>query len=55
MLLSTSNGIVIAVDLIVIPRSCSSLLVSIIFAFPARSADIMPALAIMESVSVDFP
>ena len=43
------------VDLIVIPRSYSSFRVSVALAFPAASAEIIPALAIRESVRVLFP
>jgi hypothetical protein len=45
----------IAVDLIVMPRSCSSGLVSITFASPAFADAIIPAFETRESVRVVFP
>jgi len=42
-------------DLIVIPLSCSSLRESINLTSPAFDSAIIPALAINESVNVDFP
>lgn len=44
-----------AVDLIVIPRCCSSSLVSVKRASPALAAEIIPARWTSESVRVDFP
>lgn len=43
------------VDLMVIPLSFSSSLVSVYLASPATLEAIIPALAIKESVKVDFP
>jgi len=45
----------IPVDLIVIPRSCSSFLVSVALASPAADSAIIPALATRESVKVLLP
>lgn len=45
----------IAVDLIVIPRSCSSFRVSVRRDSPARPPAMIPALARRESVRLDFP
>ena len=44
-----------AVDLIVIQRSCSSLRVSVNRASPAFAAEMIPARCTKESVSVDLP
>ena len=46
---------VIAVDLMVMPRSFSSGLVSMYGAVPALADAIMPALETKESVRVDLP
>jgi len=43
------------VDLMVIPLSCSSFLVSVILASPAAEVAIIPALATRESVKVLLP
>jgi len=43
------------VDLMVIPLSCSSFLVSVVLASPAASPAIIPALAMRESVRVLLP
>lgn len=53
--LSTSKYIEIAVDLIVMPRSFSSGLVSVSIASPAFDDAIMPAFETRQSVSVVFP
>jgi hypothetical protein len=45
----------IAVDLMVIPRSCSSERVSIARVSPALAEAMIPALESRESVRVDFP
>ena len=45
----------IAVDLMVIPRSFSSSLVSVNRISPALAEAIIPAFETRESVSVDFP
>ena len=42
-------------DLIVIPRSCSSFRESVYLVSPALLSAIIPAFAIKESVKVDFP
>ena len=53
--LSTSKYMEIAVDLMVIPRSFSSSLVSVNRISPAFAEAIIPAFETRESVSVDFP
>ena len=53
--LSTSKYMERAVDLIVIPRSFSSGLVSVHFVVPAFAMTIIPALETSESVRLDFP
>jgi len=52
---SSSKNIEMAVDLIVMQRSCSSFLVSVKRVSPALALAIIPALDTRESVSVDFP
>ena len=42
-------------DLMVMPRSCSSARVSVALASPALAVEMIPALASRESVRVDFP
>ena len=53
--LSTSKYMEMAVDLIVIPRSFSSSLVSVNRMSPAFDPAMIPALDTSESVSVDLP
>ena len=53
--LSTSKYIEIPVDLIVIPRSFSSSLVSVNRISPAFADAMIPALETRESVNVDLP
>lgn len=53
--LGSSKYIEMAVDLMVIPRSCSSARVSIERASPALPVEMIPALARSESVRVDLP
>lgn len=52
---SSSKNMEIAVDLMVIPRSCSSARVSVARASPARELAMIPALDNRESVKVDLP
>jgi len=53
--LSISKYIEMAVDLMVIPRSFSSSLVSVNRISPAFAEAIIPAFETRESVNVDFP
>jgi hypothetical protein len=53
--MSNSKYMEIPVDLMVIPRSCSSARVSVKRASPALFEAIMPAFCTKESVNVDLP